>query len=451
MTQLSGTSVAMSRAGARDSSLLLAGLLFPNALTIATTLSLIDVGLPPRMAAIFLYAVVALAARRCAPALVCVLFFAALAFDLVWTIALMFGLAPGSLLIALEHAQRINVLASPLYIGLIVAIVVTSVLSLRLLLQRERMTRGNPHLFFAAVLAVCAVDATANASSYFQSNALFGGEQPARSAMEESGLGEVAGRNGRDVVVVMVESLGYLVDRDSRDAIARPLNDPRITDRYHVNSGRSGYFGSTTSGEMRELCGTQLPYLEVAADARRNCLPEQLRHRGYSTVAFHGFSSEMFSRREWYPKIGFAEAYFAEDFLSGSARPCGGTFRGACDADLAPWIAKRAARLNGPRLIYWLTLNTHVPVAPGEALTDFGCSGGQHQFATGAVCQMAELWHDVFKAVADLALDPSIAPAEILVVGDHAPPLWSKRGRAAFAPGQVAWYRLTPRGGLQEP
>jgi hypothetical protein len=31
------------------------------------------------------------------------------------------------------------------------------------------------------------------------------------------------------------------------------------------------------------------------------------------------------------------------------------------------------------------------------------------------------------------------------VVGDHAPPLWSKRGRAQFAPGQVAWYRLKPR------
>jgi hypothetical protein len=58
---------------------------------------------------------------------------------------------------------------------------------------------------------------------------------------------------------------------------------------------------------------------------------------------------------------------------------------------------------------------------------------------------MAELWHDFFNAVSKLALDPSIAPAEILIVGDHAPPLWSKLGRAEFAAGKVAWYRLTPR------
>jgi hypothetical protein len=47
--------------------------------------------------------------------------------------------------------------------------------------------------------------------------------------------------------------------------------------------------------------------------------------------------------------------------------------------------------------------------------------------------------------VAKIAHDPAVGPADILVVGDHAPPLWSKRGRAEFAPGQVAWYRLQPR------
>jgi hypothetical protein len=58
---------------------------------------------------------------------------------------------------------------------------------------------------------------------------------------------------------------------------------------------------------------------------------------------------------------------------------------------------------------------------------------------------MAELWHDVFAAVSKLALDPSIGPADILIVGDHSPPLWSRRARAQFEPGLVAWYRLTPR------
>jgi phosphoglycerol transferase MdoB-like AlkP superfamily enzyme len=119
-----------------------------------------------------------------------------------------------------------------------------------------------------------------------------------------------------------------------------------------------------------------------------------------------------------------------------------------CDADLAPVIAKEAKQLGSPdkpRLIYWLTVNTHIPVAPNDALTNFNCVGVDNQFAQPTVCRMAELWHDFFEAVSKLALDPSIAPAEILIVGDHAPPLWSKRGRAEFAAGKVAWYRLTPR------
>ncbi|MGO3930203.1 hypothetical protein NP284_18045 [Rhodopseudomonas pseudopalustris] len=58
---------------------------------------------------------------------------------------------------------------------------------------------------------------------------------------------------------------------------------------------------------------------------------------------------------------------------------------------------------------------------------------------------MAELWRDVFEGVAQLARDPALGQPEILVVGDHGPPLWSKRGRAQFEPGKVAWYRLQPR------
>jgi hypothetical protein len=61
---------------------------------------------------------------------------------------------------------------------------------------------------------------------------------------------------------------------------------------------------------------------------------------------------------------------------------------------------------------------------------------------------MAELWHHLFRAVAQLALDPAIAPAEILVVGDHAPPLWLTNGRAEFEAGKVAWYRPMPLEGV---
>jgi phosphoglycerol transferase MdoB-like AlkP superfamily enzyme len=155
----------------------------------------------------------------------------------------------------------------------------------------------------------------------------------------------------------------------------------------------------------------------------------------------------MFKRALWYPRIGFDKMEFAEQLMPMVSRRCGMAFRGACDADLPPLIVK-TADARRPNFIYWLTLNTHIPVAPGEARTRFNCERDDYGgFALARVCRMAELWHDVFAAVAELALDPAIGPAEILVVGDHAPPLWSKKGRQKFEAGKVPWYRLTPRDG----
>jgi hypothetical protein len=425
--------------------LLAAGVFLPNALSFATLASIIDIGLPPRTSAIFLYGVVALSARRAPLALTWLLFVIVLAFDLVWTISLMFGLAPTELLAALDHVQRVNVFASPLYVGLLVTIGVTSVATLRLLRRRHDLLQGSVRVLFAAVLLAAAVDVLSNTSAHFHFNAMFGRNQPVTSAADVSGFNAAAGANGRNVVVVMVESFGYLLDPAARRRIAAPLEASAITARYDVTSGHAGYFGSTTAGEMRELCGTREPYLNVAAASGTRCLPSRLQRAGYATLAVHGFFGEMFSRRTWYPQVGFNRALFGEELGARVARRCGNAFRGTCDADLTPLIAREAARTSGPRFIYWLTLNTHIPVSPGEARIDFGCAGDEHGFGVPRVCRMAELWHDLFASVAKLALDPAIAPAEILIVGDHAPPLWSKRGRGQFVPGEVAWYRLTPR------
>jgi hypothetical protein len=56
---------------------------------------------------------------------------------------------------------------------------------------------------------------------------------------------------------------------------------------------------------------------------------------------------------------------------------------------------------------------------------------------------MTEMWIDVLDGLAKMTAN--IPPTEILIVGDHAPPLWSKAGRRLFTPGKVTWIRLTPR------
>lgn len=219
--------------------LLAAGVLLPNALSFATLASIIDIGLPPRTSAIFLYGVVALSARRVPVALAWLLFATVLAFDLVWTISLMFGLAPTELLAALDHAQRVNLFASPLYVGLLIAIGLTSVATLRLLRRRDDLMQGSIRVLFAAVLLAAAVDVLSNTSAHFHFNAMFGRNQPVTSAADVSGFNAAAGANGRNVVVVMVESFGYLLDPAARRRIAAPLEAPAITARYDVTSGHA--------------------------------------------------------------------------------------------------------------------------------------------------------------------------------------------------------------------
>ena len=103
--------------------LIAGGLLLPNLLSLATLGSFVDIGLPPRTAAIILLCLPSPSpARRIPFALTRCCSCAILAFDMVRTISLMFGLAPTELLAALDQARRIHFFASPLYFALISAV-----------------------------------------------------------------------------------------------------------------------------------------------------------------------------------------------------------------------------------------------------------------------------------------------------------------------------------------
>ncbi|MBR0817177.1 sulfatase-like hydrolase/transferase [Bradyrhizobium liaoningense] len=420
----------------------------PNLVSLATMTSLVDIGLPPRSVAIALYASIAILARRIPFILTVTLFLAALSFDVVQTLSLMFGLAVSDLTAAVDHAKRINFFASPLYLALIATLVITTVATLACLRSRTTLVKANiPVLFFLAQ-AFGVLDYVSNASPHYHFGSTMGRNEPVHSAAEVSGFRQAAGIEGNNVVLVIVEGLGYLQDQNARARIAEPLYDQSLRRDYIVTSGKTVYFGSTTSGEMRELCNTRTFYTEYVQSDTGACLPDLLAAQGYRNIAVHGFAGGMFERERWYPTIGFDQELFREELVKTTHRVCGSAFAGACDADLAPVISavsREAGKQGKPRFIYWLTLNTHIPVAPGQALTDFHCGIDGGAFGRPKVCRMAELWHDVFAVVAKIARDPAVAPADILVVGDHAPPFWSRHDRAQFEPGQVAWYRLQPR------
>jgi hypothetical protein len=425
-------------AGSPTARLLAAGVLLPNLLSLASLP--FDISIPPRTAAIMLFMTIAISARFVAYPFVVAYFGLALAYDLVSTFALQFNLAPTEFLVAIKHATTLNLFSSPVYFALAVGITALSAASLWLLTPRHSPDRAKPAVIFAAALLIAAIDFMGHVSPHYYFGRMIGADKPIESASLKSGFGKVVGATRRNMIVVVVESMGQLADADARAWIAAPLDTPDIRARYRVTSGSTEYFGSTTAGEMRELCGSREPYDKIDPALAAKCLPQRLRRNGYTTMAFHAYSRKMFDRANWYPAIGFDSMLFAEDMLPGTKRTCGTVFRGGCDADMEGLIARAAGSAKKPALIYWLTLNTHVPVVPADAKIPLPCDDA----ASRNVCVMSSMWRQVFETVARLALDPRIGPAEVLVVGDHAPPLWSTRERGLFEPGRVAWYRLTP-------
>ena len=264
------------------------------------------------------------------------------------------------------------------------------------------------------------------------------------SAADSSGFRKtVLGHSGRNALLVVVEALGHFTNAQQQEILLQSFSNPDLRKRYDVTTGTTTYYGSTTAAELRELCDTRESYQAIIDGLQLDCIPHQMEARGYRTVALHGFTSKFFQRDAWYPKLGFEKRIFGEDLVGTTYRQCGGPFRGPCDVDLVPLISHELQSTRKPTFFYWMTLSTHVPIAPREGTPQLGCEKGGGAMRQLDVCYMSEMWADVLSSLARMTAD--IPPTDILIVGDHAPPLWSKAGRQLFTPGKVTWVRLTPR------
>jgi Sulfatase len=425
--------------------LCLVAVVLPNALSL--TALVLGIGSPPRTGAIIAYATVALVARNVPPPVTIALYLATAAYDAVATIALLFNLAPSEILVALHLTADLKLFSSPLYVAMISGLVLlVGVNIVMLTMKRETLRLGNPLIMMGCALAFAAADFLVNTSPHYQFGTLYASGKPMESAADDSGFREMAlsGKRNR-VVMVVVEALGHFANPASEATLLSPFADGELRKHYTVTSGSATYYGSTTAAEMRELCDTRNPYQDVLAGKPFVCLPKQMKDRGYRTIALHNFTGAFFERLQWYPKLGFQDEFFFKDLAPLTHRLCGGPFRGPCDADVAPIITQKLREAKQPTFFYWMTLSTHVPIAPHEGTPRLKCEQGGGAIGNVEVCYMTELWMDLFQSVAQLARD--LPGTEIMLVGDHAPPLWSKAGRRLFTPGKVTWVRLTPKPG----
>jgi hypothetical protein len=391
-----------------------------------------------------LYLGAGLVSLRTNPMLTFPLFLLAGAIDLILIVAIAFHLPFDLAIDSARYLASIDVAASLFYVSTILLFIVNSLVA-AWLLNRHRSTVRSVSILPAVMvaLALTLIERQINAPFTKHENPVF------QSALSINGLdAKSVSANGRNLLVVMVEGLGAYKDPAMARHLSERLSPALKTGRFDLVEGLSNFKGSTTGAESRELCGKWGDHNDYLSAPHYDCLPAQLAGAGYETTSFHGFSSTMFARDAWYPSIGFQERHFFEDLSKDTAMfkdRCGSVFVGLCDKDFAPVLANRL-KMNGdkPKFVYWLTLTSHIPYVP-KSPGNLGCGTAKAKIANKRVCELTDIWADVFDTVAALANDQDLPPVDILLVGDHSTPLWEKPAAALFQPGKVQWYLLKSR------
>lgn len=278
---------------------------------------------------------------------------------------------------------------------------------------------------------------TARSSESYSTRA----DMPFSSAVRQARL--APGPAQRHVVVIVVEALGLPTAPEEKRLFEAAWHRPEWRRRYDLRAGRTPFFGSTTSGELRELCGQWSDHVRFDF-AGADCLPERFREAGYATTAMHTFNGGLFNRTDWYPKLAFDTVEFAGDLQRHGAGQCDGVFPGACDTDVPAIIGRRLAAAERPQFVYWLTLNSHLPVVVDD---DGDCDVGSAAWRTDfpRVCRMFEEHAKLAAAIDRMIMAPGLPPTDVLIVGDHKPPFFDRGSRTHFDASHVPWIYLRSR------
>lgn len=405
------------------------------------------VGGPPRQLEILVTGVVGLLVRKASFPMKLAAFLAALSFSILNFISALFNLSIASLIASIGFLVELRPGASIEYLVLAALILVTLVVAWRFL--RRSTDFVAPAQLACAVALIMSMAAT----DYWMSQGNRGAYKriapagaPFSSAVDQAGFAALADSN-HHLLIVIVEAMGLPHDPQLRAKLLQRWQQPDIRARYEVTDGSTTFFGSTTNGEVRELCGRWGDYPDLVGRRDSRCLPARLAAKGYQTTALHSFEGSFFDRTRWYPNIGFQSLWFRDRLVDEGAAGCPGVFPGACDRDVPRIIGNKLKQAKQKQFVYWLTVNTHLPVPVDTALRTDQCArfdpalAGSHPM----VCRLFSLWGEVDEGLARLLTDPSLPPTDVLIVGDHAPPFFDREERSQFAPDRVPWILLRSR------
>src|SRR5690606_13671483 len=111
--------------------------------------------------------------------------------------------------------------------------------------------------------------------------------------------------------------------------------------------------------------------------------------------------------------------------------------QGLCDEDVGRLVHRELVGEGGQRkFVYWLTLDSHLPYVPIKN-GPLACGTSTARITDRVPCDLTEIWMGVFDTVASIAADPNMPPLDIMVVGDHNTPMWSRSAVRHFRPGLI--------------
>ena len=401
------------------------------------------VGGPPRWKDILYIGVLGVLTHRMSYSARCGFFVLAMIYAILAFISSLFNLKLSSLLYSIQLASELNLSASVEYVACTVGVIAT--FGAGAFFLRRPVTLARPSLIIAAVgLVSCAA-----VTDYWMGNGRRGSYKryaeagaPFTSGTLSSGF-ERAATGQRHAVMIVAEAMGLPKDPALRQQLINIWARPEVRARYEVTTGDTLFYGSTTNGEMRELCGRWGDYFEVM-EVKADCLPARLTRKGYHTQGWHSFEGLFFERTSWYPNVGFQEAKFGPDLIQAGAGVCPGVFRGACDRDIPAQMGKTLRSAKQPQFLYWLTVNTHLPVVKHDVLETRHCEQFDKNLNANfpMTCRMFSLYDQTARALAKEITADDFPASDILIVGDHIPPFFDRNHREEFAPDRVPWIML---------
>jgi len=252
----------------------------------------------------------------------------------------------------------------------------------------------------------------------------------------------IADKLPNKILFIISESWGLPYNIKILESQLNPLYKDNLIKK--IKMGEVQTLGATVFGEFRELCEkipSKLNFFNINEAPLENCLPNVMRNKGYKTISMHAADETAYDRTNWYPVIGIDEMFFRKELSTmlkkGDRLHCY-SFPGLCDDSLFT-ITHNILNSDEKVFLYWLTLNSHHPFDKRDII-NYNKNICERDFHLGydeGLCNYHNMHFQFFNGLAKMIRSDNLSGVEVLIVGDHPPPLNSEIARSYFNPRKV--------------